>query len=84
MGQQPGVRESRDKEHTTDLLGVELPYVLLPIVPGKNLTVVAEVIALNHLLKVVGTNSAADLNERLIQAMRNRSANSKFDREDFE
>ena len=72
------------EEQTTTLLGVELPYVLLPIVPGKNLTVIAEVIALNHLLKVVGEHPAAQLNERLIEAMRKHSAGSIYDREDFE
>jgi HPr kinase/phosphorylase len=72
------------EEQTTTILGVELPYVVLPIVPGKNLTVVAEVIALNHLLKVVGKNSAAELNDRLIEAMRKSTANSIYDREDFE
>ena len=72
------------EEQTTTLLGVELPYVLLPIVPGKNLTVIAEVIALNHLLKVVGEHPAAQLNERLIEAMRKHSAGTIYDREDFE
>ncbi|SVB93853.1 uncharacterized protein METZ01_LOCUS246707, partial [marine metagenome] len=52
--------------------------------PGKNLTVIAEVIALNHLLKVVGEHPAAQLNERLIEAMRKHSAGTIYDREDFE
>jgi HPr kinase/phosphorylase len=72
------------EEKTTTMLGVELPYVMIPIVPGKNLTVIAEVVALNHMLKLVGLNPAAELNRRLVDVMRNRSASIKYDREDFE
>ncbi|MGH2567158.1 MAG: HPr(Ser) kinase/phosphatase, partial [Bacteroidota bacterium] len=33
------------------ILGVEIPHVKLPIFPGKNVTVITEVIALDYLLK---------------------------------
>ena len=33
------------------ILDNEIPYIQLPITPGKNITVIAEVIAMNHLLK---------------------------------
>ncbi|MBV5326324.1 MAG: HPr kinase/phosphorylase [Chlorobium sp.] len=36
---------------TTKVLGVEVPLVQLPIFPGKNITVIIEVVALNFLLK---------------------------------
>ena len=35
---------------TTDILGVELPAITMPLNPGKNITVIAEVVAMNHLL----------------------------------
>lgn len=72
------------EEKTTTVLGVELPYVMIPIVPGKNLTVITEVVALNHMLKLVGMNPAGELNRRLVDVMKSRSAVSKYDREDFE
>lgn len=72
------------EEKTTTLLDVELPYVLLPIVPGKNLTVIVEVIALNHLLKLVGENPAMEMNRRLKEKMRRRLEGTKYDREDYE
>ena len=50
---------------TTRVLDVELPLVTVPLNPGKNITVIAEVIALNHLLKYSGINSAEAFNERL-------------------
>jgi len=48
-----------------NILGVEIPYIKLPIVPGKNITVIAEVIALNYLLKHYGYNSAEIMQKRL-------------------
>lgn len=48
-----------------EVLGVELPKVVIPLNPGKNITVIAEVIAMNHLLKYTGINSAALFNQRL-------------------
>ena len=37
---------------TTTILDVELPKITVPLNPGKNITVIAEVIAMNHLLQV--------------------------------
>jgi len=49
----------------TDILGVGIPAVTLPLVPGKNITVIAEVIALNHLLKIRGVHPAREFERRL-------------------
>ena len=42
------------------VLGVEIPYIKLPIFPGKNVTVITEVIALNYILKHYGYDSAQE------------------------
>jgi HPr kinase/phosphorylase len=55
---------------TTTILDVELPRITVPLNPGKNITVVAEVIALNHLLKYSGFDPAERFNDRLIGRMR--------------
>jgi len=55
---------------TTTILDVELPKVRVPLNPGKNITVIAEVIALNHLLKYSGIDPAERFNERLMRQMR--------------
>ena len=47
------------------VLGVELPLVKLPIVPGKNVTVICEVIAMNHLLRNNGYDPAEEFGRRL-------------------
>lgn len=54
---------------TLDILGVSIPKVIVPLVPGKNITVVAEVVAMNHLLKYSGIDSAALFNRRLQDRM---------------
>ncbi len=51
---------------TTTVLDVELPKITVPLNPGKNITVVAEVIAMNHLLKYSGFDPAERFNARLM------------------
>lgn len=52
---------------TEPILDVELPIVKLPITPGKNVTVICEVIAMNHLLRHYGYDPAEAFTERLRQ-----------------
>lgn len=52
------------------ILGVTIPKVVVPLNAGKNLTVLSEVVAMNHLLKWSGVNSAELFNQRLMEAMR--------------
>ena len=47
------------------ILDVDLPVVKLPIVPGKNVTVICEVIAMNHLLRNYGYDPAEEFGRRL-------------------
>jgi len=54
----------------TTILDVPIPCVTVPLNPGKNITVIAEVVAMNHLLRYSGVDSAADFNQRLKDAMR--------------
>ena len=54
----------------TTILGVELPKITVYLNPGKNITVIAEVIAMNHLLRYSGVNPAEAFNERLMGRMR--------------
>ena len=47
------------------ILEVQLPRVELPIFPGKNVTVICEVISLNYLLKHYGYDAAKEFTKRL-------------------
>jgi HPr kinase/phosphorylase len=61
-------RHGLDRE-TTEVLGVRIPKVTVPIFPGKNNTVIAEVIALDFMLKTYGIDTAEDFNRKLIETM---------------
>ena len=52
-------------EEIVSVSGVDLPYVRLPILPGKNITVISEVISLNYLLKHYGYKAAETFQDRL-------------------
>jgi HPr kinase/phosphorylase len=53
------------EDRFTRILGVEIPAVTIPISPGKNITVISEVIAMNHMLKVYGQDAAKEFSKRL-------------------
>lgn len=59
---------------TTTILDVELPKITVFLNPGKNITVIAEVIALNHLLRYSGVDAAQTFNDRLVRRMKNAAA----------
>lgn len=48
-----------------DILGVKIPHIQLPLTPGKNISVIAEVVAMNYLLELRGINAAREYNEEL-------------------
>ena len=50
---------------TVNMLDIEIPSIKLPITPGKNITVIAEVIAMNHLLKHYGYDAAQAFQDRI-------------------
>lgn len=70
------------------ILGVEIPLIKLPILPGKNITVIAEVIALNHLLRSYDYDAAEVFNEKIQEAIRKKrkesTGASRYFERDFE
>jgi len=61
-----------------DILGVELEKINLPIFPGKNITVIAEVIALNYLCKHYGYDAAKVFGKQLAHRIKqNKIGNPK-------
>jgi HPr kinase/phosphorylase len=76
-------RTGLDQQPTT-VLDVELPKITVHLNPGKNITVIAEVIAMNHLLRYSGINPAERFNERLIKHMHSAAEVSRYLQEDYE
>jgi len=57
------------EESTMDLLGIKVPMIVLPVCPGRNLSVVIEVAAMNNRQKRMGYNTAEEFNKRLMESM---------------
>lgn len=67
-------------DETCTIMGVDLPVVKVPITPGKNITVICEVIAMNHLLRHYGYDPAEVFSKRLAEQISSKesSAPSRF------
>jgi HPr kinase/phosphorylase len=81
---------AKDAERTglsqqeTEILGVKIPLVVVPLNPGKNITVISEVVAMMLLLRYSGVDVAAAFNERLIRRMREKRGVRAYLQEDYE
>jgi len=53
-----------DEQHY-DLLGIKLPFLKIPVCPGRNISSILEVAARNQLLKEMGYNSAREFQDRM-------------------
>lgn len=75
-------------ESFNDVLGVPIPLVRLPVYPGKNITVIAEAIALNLLLKIYGYDAAKEFSQKLMEEIANKNNRARkynpFLERDFE
>lgn len=57
-----------DKE-VTNILGIDIPSLTVPVRPGRNLAVIIEIAAMNHRQQNMGYNAAEELSERLTRQM---------------
>ncbi len=65
-------------ERSSDVIGTDVSTVKLPIFPGKNITVIAEVIAINYLLRTYGYDASTVFSEKLNEKIRQKSGMKKF------
>ena len=52
-------------EEHTDILGIDVPSITIPVRPGRNLAIIVEVAAINFRQKQMGYNAAKALTERV-------------------
>jgi len=71
------------EERQTEIMGVGVPCVSVPLVAGKNVSVLVEVVALNHILKSYGYNAAQVLDQKLVEQLR-QSGRRGFEYKDME
>jgi len=72
------------EDRFTTLLGVEMPVITIPVSPGKNITVISEVISMNHMLKVYGENTAERFVQRLSEELARRKLTTDYLEADLE
>ena len=53
------------EDHMTDILGVQVPCLTIPVKPGRNLAVIVEVAAMNNRQKKMGYNPAREFTDQL-------------------
>jgi HPr kinase/phosphorylase len=56
-------------EQVHTIMGIDLPHLVIPVRPGRNLTSIIEVAARNYLLKGMGYHSAKEFHEKLMARM---------------
>ncbi len=56
-------------DNYTEILGINIPSLTIPIRPGRNLAVIFEIAAMNNRQRRMGYNAAEELNNRLIEQM---------------
>lgn len=54
---------------TRNVLGVEIPLITLPVAPGRDVTNVVEIAALNCRLKQMGHDAARELDARIMETL---------------
>lgn len=59
-----------DAEYT-EILGINIPSITVPVKPGRNLAVIIEIAAMNHRQKKMGYNTAAEFEKRLMEQSMN-------------
>lgn len=65
--------------HYMSILGVKVPYLTIPVKPGRNLAVILEVAAMNNRQKKMGYNAAQDLLDNLGLNMEGADTVTKYD-----
>ncbi len=64
------------EDQTYDILGVDLPYMKVPVSPGRSVATIVEVAARNQILKIMGQQPGRELLSNIDNAMH---ANRKID-----
>ncbi len=71
-------------ESTVNINGVEIHYIKLPIIPGKNITVISESVALHYMLKHYGYDAAEELRKQIESKIKAKSSDIERDVDYFE
>ncbi|MBQ4648740.1 MAG: HPr(Ser) kinase/phosphatase [Clostridia bacterium] len=54
------------EQEYTEILGLKIPSITVPVTPGRNLAVIIEIAAMNNRQKKMGYNTAEEFNKKLM------------------
>jgi HPr kinase/phosphorylase len=66
------------EENFIDILGVQVPYLLIPVKPGRNIPILIETAAMNERLKKMGYYSAKEFSRNVMKWLETESARAIF------
>lgn len=74
------------EDEAYEILGVKLPFIRMPVAPGRNLSILVEVAARNYLLKLKGYHAAREFVAEHDRTLREEAKNSfpRLGEEDLE
>lgn len=66
------------EEAAVDILGVKVPSVVIPVRPGRNISIIIETAAMNERLKKMGYYSARDFNRNVMKWLETENVRSSY------
>ncbi len=66
------------EEVTRDILGVRVPYLQIPVKPGRNVPIIIETAAMNERLKKMGYFSAREFNQSVLKWLESEHARNAY------
>lgn len=71
-------------EKTTEILGVRVPRLEIPVKPGRNVPIIVETAAMNERLKKMGYHSAKEFNQNILRWLESENARALyFNRDEY-
>lgn len=65
-------------EESVDILGIKVPFVIIPVKPGRNIPIIIETAAMNERLKRMGYDSAKEFSSNVMNWLETKSARAYF------
>ncbi|MBN2738261.1 MAG: HPr kinase/phosphorylase [Spirochaetales bacterium] len=65
-------------EENIDILGIKVPYLVIPVKPGRNIPIIIETAAMNERLKRMGYDSAKEFSSNVMNWLETKSARAYF------
>jgi HPr kinase/phosphorylase len=66
------------EDRTEDILGVNVPYLEIPVKPGRNVPIIIETAAMNERLKKMGYYSAREFNQSVLKWLESEHARNAY------